>query len=797
MFWPSPLGGDRGLQLTNAANRATFAGMAWSVPTWREVRGGVLKALGYRWEEPLQLPTGAATTSPQSATFSVPAAMSAYAEFPWVRACTTAIGEDLAGLPLRLVRGFGDKAEVIHEHPVLDLLAAPTTDLDRLAWESQLWTYLLPVGWVPVLIVGPTGRPTSLKLLHPERCRIISDEAGTFAGIEYQPVVGGMHHYGAESVALVRMPSWLSGDRDQVGEGMISALKAGLNSEHAAAEMAAKGAKRGRPDVVLSPASESLTLTKAQREEIAAEYGRFAEAGKAALVLSSHIKAEFQGWTPRDLEFKEQRLLTRDEVLAVFGVPPTRVGLPTANYATAQQQDSIYWQTLRAKAARLDHALTRIARRFDAALTVVHDFSGVAALQESRDARLQRVTSWVLLGAEPAAAAAYEGFTDAPLVAEEAVPAAAPGAGAVADTALNGAQIASLLEILTALSEGRLTIEGAVTLIMVAFPTISEQDARRLAAGTIAAPPPAEASMSLRALWVRSLWARSIHKGGVLHLLASPADLEAPAPLAIPTDAAERAQVWRSWLVGVHTPAEIALARSTRRALVAQRSRILARLAEAPIDTKGIRRDLADTLIDLLFPPEEVSLFSAALREALAATIRSGFAAGAAQLGRRWAMDASAADAATEARLASLVSQVTPTTQAAIRTVIQQGIAAGESVNDIQARIQAAATFAPSRALLIARTEATRSLSAGSVAAYHQFATVEGVHVRKQWLSARDGEVRDAHAILDGQTRETGENFVIDAGEFAGAKAIGPGEFDAPALVCNCRCATIPVTDAA
>lgn len=694
--------------------------VAWSPPTWRDVSGGVLRAMGYRWEEPLQLPMGAATTSPQSATFAVPAAMGAYAAFPWVRACTSAIAEDLSGLPLRLTRGKGEDAEVIHDHPVLDLFAAPTSDSDRMAWEAQLWTYLLPVGWVPVLIVGPMSRPVSLKLLHPERCRIISDEAGTFAGVEYQPIVGGMHHYGADVVALVRMPSWMSGDRDQVGEGMISALAAGLKSEHAAAAMAAKGAARGRPDVVLSPASESLTLTKPQREEIAAEYGRFSEGGKAALVLSSHIKAEFQGWTPRDLEFKEQRLLTRDEVLAVFGVPGTRVGLPNANYATAQQSSATYWQTLKAKAARLDHVLTRIARRFDPSLTLVHDFSGVSELQESRDARLQRVTGWVMLGADPAAAAAYEGFADAPLVPESiAEPAKAPEA------------------------------------------------------------EPAK---------------------GLLHLFRAaptPADLEPIAPITVPTDAVERAALWQAWIKAVHTPAEIKLARSTRAALVAQRARIVARLADAPLVGKGlgpvVTRDALASLLALLFPAEEADLFAASIREALAATIRAGYASGAAQLGRRWSMDSGAADALTDSRLGSLITQTDPTTQAAIRAILERGLAQGDSISDIQAQIQASAAFTPSRALLVARTESTRSLSAGHIAAYNQYSEKEGIHVRKQWLSARDGNVRDAHAELDGQVREPSEPFATKSGD----KANGPGEFSTAAMVCNCRCTTIPITEAA
>jgi hypothetical protein len=106
--------------------------------------------------------------------------------------------------------------------------------------------------------------------------------------------------------------------------------------------------------------------------------------------------------------------------------------------------------------------------------------------------------------------------------------------------------------------------------------------------------------------------------------------------------------------------------------------------------------------------------------------------------------------------------------------------------------MQQAVAFAPARALAVARTEATRSINAGSLVAYDQ-AVAEGIAIKKQWLSARDRHVRDAHLFLDGQERNVGENFVIPSGEYAGRTAPGPGQFDLAALCVNCRCTTIPV----
>ena len=110
----------------------------------------------------------------------------------------------------------------------------------------------------------------------------------------------------------------------------------------------------------------------------------------------------------------------------------------------------------------------------------------------------------------------------------------------------------------------------------------------------------------------------------------------------------------------------------------------------------------------------------------------------------------------------------------------------------LQARIQAAANFAPSRALLVARTETTRSTNAGASHAWQIAAGEGGMSIQREWLSSRDSEVRDAHRVLDGQTVELGGVFVIPTGEYAGKKASGPGDFDHPALVCNCRCTILP-----
>ena len=66
--------------------------------------------------------------------------------------------------------------------------------------------------------------------------------------------------------------------------------------------------------------------------------------------------------------------------------------------------------------------------------------------------------------------------------------------------------------------------------------------------------------------------------------------------------------------------------------------------------------------------------------------------------------------------------------------------------------------------------------------------TPADIMVQKTWVTFGDQKVRDAHALLDGQTVRGDETFVIPSGEFAGFQADSPQGFGEPALDYNCRC---------
>ena len=793
---------------------------------------------------------GAATSTPVSPGYDVHASLTAFVQFPWVRACLDAISTDLAGLPLVVVRGEGADAEVVNDPALSALLQRPTSWQTRAEWESTLIVHLLLCGNAYDLLVG-IGRPTSLPLLHPERVRVIPGPFGGPDGYVYTDQGGGERVYSPEIVTHYRLTAWEQGPQGLLGEGLIRALQADLNADLNAARLAARTARQGRPSAVFSPSAEGDQWPPEVREAIAKAYARIVEEQRPAMVLSSGTKVEFPSFTPRDMEYSEARSLTRETVLAAFGVPPTRVGLPAANYATAREQSAIYWHRLIGLARLLDQGLTTVAKRFDPAYSVRHDFSAVDALQEARTARLDRVSTWVLLGASAADAAAYEGFDDAPVSAVPAdqVQAQAASIGARV-LPMKSAAVPALSAVAWLKGDQRREIdadsprlEDSIYLqpprdyceqLKAEYPDIWQ------AGGNERGPEAFEywgkyldgdRSEGVLA-WVveREAWGARHYEDGDAFVGDDPAtptlsnvggivawlkwglvgqlgwpkmrDLieqlkdsldQAESSMPLDEDEADRAARWRGWLDEVHAPSERELAISLRRALRQQAAQVAKRLGD--LEAKSMQRGMIDVVLAAIFPDSVRNILALIAKNALERAVRVAWGRAAREVGST--LDRSAADGLARDLLARMSGQVNSATADAILAILGDGINQGQTINEMQGRIMDATAFAPSRSLAISRTETTRAASASASAAWGRTSEATGTRIRRAWLAARDGSVREAHSALDGQVVELGELFVVPAsgGQFSGAKGMGPGEFSAAGMCVNCRCTVIPVVE--
>lgn len=136
-----------------------------------------------------------------------------------------------------------------------------------------------------------------------------------------------------------------------------------------------------------------------------------------------------------------------------------------------------------------------------------------------------------------------------------------------------------------------------------------------------------------------------------------------------------------------------------------------------------------------------------------------------------------------EARANQLAGPVTDTTYEAIQAELVEGVQAGETIDEIAARVRSVfATANDTRATTIARTEVVSAYNGASALGAAQLPA--DVVAGQEWIATRDSRARPAHAAADGQIRSIGEAF-----EVGGATMAYPGDPSAGARnTVNCRC---------
>ena len=362
--------------------------------------------------------------------YPVVASMAAFGKFPWVYAAVEAVANDIAGLPLQVRRIVGQRSRAVDRHPFTTLLQRPSSQVGPTLWRRQMIVDLLLTGNFYGLVLGRGAAVTSIVRLHPESVQIIPSTSGGV--LAYRFTQDGSHvDYSPDDVVHIRQTSYREGPAGLYGQGVIEVLETDLSGEFAAAKRLRDEAHRGQPRITISP-KDGASIRPDVLQKMVQNIQQHAE--KTGIIpIGGPVDINQLPFNARDMEFSNGRDWTRSSILAVVGVAYVRLFLPSANFATAQQQNRIYWQNLLGLMALVDDGLSRIAARMGRVSDrVKHDTSGVEALQESRTDRLNRAAQLVeVFGLDPVKALNIEGFSE---IDETMLPASQP-AGEPAEVA--------------------------------------------------------------------------------------------------------------------------------------------------------------------------------------------------------------------------------------------------------------------------------------------------------------------------------------------------------------------------
>jgi len=322
--------------------------------------------------------------------------LNSYADTAWVYACVYLIANAIAGLNYKIYKDKVTQSGVepvevfnknLHELFTKTYIGNKTNrnDDNTNFYNIEEFTYASVelTGnsyWLLDEMNNENSQPQSLNRLISSRVKIV---AGKDKLIDKYIYVVGTKKVEYEPYEILHFKA-MSVDNMLYGQSSVSAGRDSIETNKKAIEtnlkIFANGAKL---DGALSTES-TLTDKTFQRllKQVNQKYQGWKNSHKMML-LEQGLKYNSMTATMQELEYIEGLKLTREEICAVFGVPPLLVGiLDKASYANYKESQKIFWQnTIIPKLRKYEAVLTRIVKMYEPEAYFKFDISNIEALK--------------------------------------------------------------------------------------------------------------------------------------------------------------------------------------------------------------------------------------------------------------------------------------------------------------------------------------------------------------------------------------------------------------------------------
>jgi HK97 family phage portal protein len=230
-------------------------------------------------------------------------------------------------------------------------------------------------------------------------------------------------------------------------------------------------------------------------------------------------------------------------------------------------------------------------------------------------------------------------------------------------------------------------------------------------------------------------------------------------------------------------PWERRIGTETARLMADQQQSILARLRQ-----RG-KREAEDVLLDPFDLPRWIRTFRVTMRPIIAGVVNDAGELARDELALDFAFDVQDPNVlrAIETQVQRFAESVNQTTWDLLTGELAEGVADGESIDQLAERIQRVmGDRIRSSKETIARTETTVAANAGTMASWKQ----SGVVTQKRWLAALDDRTRESHIAAHGQVVALDDNFRVGSGS-----GPTPGQIGRASEDIGCRCSMVAVLD--
>ena len=281
----------------------------------------------------------------------------------WVYTCTKAIAEEVSAMSLHLERSVsGGDAEEVTNHPALQALERANDMMTKQDLFEATQSYLELVGDCFWLLEREGNQIVAIWPVNPNLVEVIREK--TEKGGEM--LAGYAIKAKREKIAVAKedmihfktfnpLSPWR-------GIGSVQAAIMAIDTDMASRIWNLNFFENGaRPDGVLEYTGNG-TLTKEQAERISSkwneEHGSMRKAHKTA-VLANGLTYKPINVSQAEMDFIEQRRFSRDEILSMFRVPKTVIGITEdVNRANAEASDFVFAaRTIKPKMSKIVNTL--------------------------------------------------------------------------------------------------------------------------------------------------------------------------------------------------------------------------------------------------------------------------------------------------------------------------------------------------------------------------------------------------------------------------------------------------------
>jgi HK97 family phage portal protein len=308
---------------------------------------------------------GYATNSPHFRDYNT--YLQAFKFVPWVRPCVSVIAFVCSNVAFKVVKRPAVDDDDQDEgpgvpSPFIDLFTHPNPFMTGFELREKIFIDLELTGncFISLEQQNSGGLPAAMFRLQPDRVAVIPDPIKGISHYRYT-ANGRTIDYAPEEMWHLKYPHPFD---DLYGMGTIEAMEQRADSSRAIAEHEAKFWQSGAKitGVLTTPQTVDQTIW----DRILSNFRRFSrDSGFSTLLLEQGLDYKAVSESPLKLGLLELTKMGRDEILAFFGVPPTKVGiLENANYKAEASDEFFRTETVDPKLTRFEQSAEPLVRRF-------------------------------------------------------------------------------------------------------------------------------------------------------------------------------------------------------------------------------------------------------------------------------------------------------------------------------------------------------------------------------------------------------------------------------------------------